>query len=248
MLTNANFSHFLLQFKVRKGSVTLCFYNYLKYHTDITSIFCKNTVQEFINGCLSFKFWQNHRSSLEEALLEIYKKYPQKDELDFGADNIRYLCSRRIVCFEDEADIIPALQRNEKEDSQILKINNHEYLQLQSNDKRMSAKIHGTSFLIQNGVLKPLSNWRSLKYNKSFELDPDEFQQIKMDDEVLCRLHISTNSGVITKGHCFDKMSIFKDDHSIIEAIKLNIKNMEQHYLKFGTNHEKKQAQHSPTQ
>lgn len=93
-------AQFLLRLDPPKNLARLAFYHYVKNWIEPQSPLNLQHLDEFFDRCLSFDYWQNHRTQLGETIVEDLKSFYAQEKPPFDLNQIILPQNRQIIFIE----------------------------------------------------------------------------------------------------------------------------------------------------
>lgn len=222
--------------------VRLTLSNYLTNLYSTEELFTADTVFSFLQDCMEYPHWQQHKSDLINELEKILRDLGEGEIVEPG-DIADYL-DRQILELANDRDFAEVVQAFL---THRLKGEARQFRLFADGPKRMVAVCLKTDsslevrqfdrkFTIRQGSLEPLRTDMGLHYDSNLDFDSRRFNKLEVAPYVLGRFRVEPGGlvrGKLVRGYIFQK---FQDINSLplesVPRLFLAVKRMEQFFIR----------------
>ena len=212
--------------KSKEKKEVLSLYNYLAGFCDKETPLKPSLIHHFFQKALLFPHWQSHSSFLRDQVIKDLKEFSKiYGPLSFDPEDLPLVDQWQCVQIKNEQErlnIVRQYGQNQKakeEKLNVLPLENQQTLALiLKPGGALKVLSFGPLFLIDQGLLKPLTPLSELNYSAQYELLPDVRQTIEIKSGHFIHFKVTgdTTKGTGTQGFCFQ------------QAEEFNVKNIDQ--------------------
>lgn len=221
--------------------VRLTLSNYLTNLYSTEELFTADTVFSFLQDCMEYPHWQQHKSDLINELEKILRDLGEAEIVEPG--EIADYLDRQILELTNDRDFAEVVQaflthrlKGEARQFRLFSDGSKKMVAVcLKTDSSIEVRQFDRKFTIRQGSLEPLRTDMGLHYDANLDFDSRRFHKIEVAPYVLGRFQVDGGlvRGKLVRGYIFQK---FQDINSMplesVPRLFLAVKRMEQFFIR----------------